>query len=219
MTGRRQSIKPTTKLRLIYLAAGLAVAGICLLVNINRFEILRWLVDEHATYPGYPQLFSIYELVFTWVPWVILFFVLIARIKKGPQIKIGYYFLGTALPIVLLFGHLVLRPSFDNYMNQENFDAVVWRNSDEVSEDFMWPHKLRMVDSLIESNILDGLSREEVINLLGIPTSDFDPAYKIQDEIYYRLGPERGFMGIDSEWLLITFDDNEEVKKYWLRTD
>ena len=195
------------------------MAGICLLAGINRFEILRLLMDEPVTYPGNPQLFSIYGLIFTWTPWVVVFLILIARIKKGPQVKIGFYFLGTVLPTVILLGHLVLRPSFDNYMNQENFDAVVWRNSDEVSEDFMWPHKLKMADSLIESKILDGLNKKEVIRLLGTPTSDFSPEYKIQDEIYYRLGPERGLMRIDSEWLLITFDENEKVKKYWLRRD
>ena len=196
------------------------MAGLCLLANINRFEILRWLVDERATYPRNPQLFSVYELIFTWTPWALLFFVLIARIKKGLQVKIGFYCLGTALPIVLLTGYILLRSPIENYMNQEDFDAVVWRNSDEVSEDFMWPHKLRMVDSLIESKILDDLNREQVIKLLGTPTSDFSPEYRHQpNEIYFNLGPERGFFRIDSKWLSITFDEKGKVEKYWLWRD
>lgn len=196
------------------------MAGFCLLANINRFEILRWLVDERATYPGNPQLFSIYGLIFTWTPWVLLFFVLIARIKKGPQVRIGFCFLGTVLPTVLLVGYLVLHSPIENYMNQEDFDAATWRNSDGVSEDIMWPHKLKMADSLIESKILDGLTWKEVLKLLGTPTSDFSPEYTHQqNEIYYNLGPERGFMRIDSEWLSISFDEKGKVKKYGLWRD
>lgn len=195
------------------------MAGLCLLANINRFEILRWLVDERATYPRNPQLFSVYELIFTWTPWVLLFFVLIARIKKGLQVKIGFYCLGTALPIVLLTGYILLRSPIENYMNQEDFDAALWRNSDKVTEDHMWPNKLKMVDSLIESKILDNLNREEVTNLLGTPTSDFSPKYKNKNEIYYYLGPERGFISIDSEWLSISFDEKGRVRKYWLWRD
>jgi hypothetical protein len=196
------------------------VAGICLLANINRFEILRWLVDERATYHRNPELSSIYGLIFTWTPWTILFFALIARIKKGSQVKVGFYFLGTALPTVFLVGYLFLHSPIENYMNQEDFDAALWRNSDEVSEDFMWPHKLKMVNSLIESKILDDLSKEEVIKLLGTPTSDFSPEYTHQsNEIYYNLGPERGFIRIDSEWLSITFNKKGKVIKYWLWRD
>jgi hypothetical protein len=196
------------------------VAGICLLANINRFEILRWLVDERATYPRNPQLFSTYGLIFTWTPWTTLFFVLIARIKKGSQVKVGFYFLGTALPTVFLVGYLLLHSPIENYMNQEDFDAALWRNSDKVTEDFMWPHKLKMVDSLIESKILDDLNREEAIKLLGTPTSDFSPEYTHQsNEIYYNLGPERGFIRIDSEWLSISFDEKGKVIKYWLWRD
>ena len=197
------------------------MAAFCLLAYFNRLETLEWLKDERVTYSGNPQLISNYGLIFTWAPWVTIFFVLIARIKKGPQVKIGFYCLGLALPTVLLLGHLFLSPSFENYMNQEEFNETLWRKSDETSEDLNWPHKLKMVDSLIESKILDDLSREEVVKLLGTPTSDFSPEYRKErgNEIYYNLGPERGFVRIDSEWLSISFDENEKVKKYWLWTD
>ena len=176
-------------------------------------------MDERVTYPQNPQLFSVYESVFTWTPWVLLFCVLIARIRKGNQVKIGFYFLGTSLPIILLIGNILLGSQIENYMNQEDFDASLWRESHEVSEDIMWPPKLKMVDSLIESKILDNLSRKEVVELLGLPDSDQRPNHKNKNEIYYYLGPERGFISIDSEWLSISFNENEKVERYWLWRD
>jgi len=199
--------------------AGFAVAGICFLANINSSEILGWIKGERVTYPGNPLLSSIYVFTFAWAPWVILFIVLIARIKKGSQVKVGFYFLGTLLPNVLLVGFILLGSPFENYMNQEDFDAALWRKSEELSEDFLWPHKIKMVDSLMESKILDDLNREEVIKLLGPPISDQHPRNKNQNEIYYLLGPERGFIRIDSEWLSISFDKKGKVQKYWLWRD
>ncbi len=195
------------------------MAGICFLANINSSEILGWLKGERVTYPKNPLLSSIYVRTFAWAPWVILFVVLIARIKKGSQVKVGFYFLGTVLPNFLLVGFILLGSPIENYMNQEKFDENLWRMSEKDFKDFMWPPKLKMVDSLIESKILEGLSREEVIQLLGPPMSDQHPRNSDQNEIYYYLGPERGFIRIDSEWLSISFDEKGKVKKYWLWRD
>lgn len=195
------------------------MATLCLLVNINLLDILSWLKGEPVSYSGTSPLSPIYSKVLTWAPGVILLIILIVRIKKGPQIKVGFYFLGTVLPGILLAGFILLGPPFENYMNQEEFNDTLWRTHVKDPEDFMWPNKLKMVDSLLESKILDGLNRKEVIKLLGPPTSDTSPEHKKQDEIYYYLGPERGFIRIDSEWLSISFDENGKVKKYWLWRD
>ncbi len=38
-------------------------------------------------------------------------------------------------------------------------------------------------------------------------------------DIPYPLGPERGVIRIDSEWLFITFGDDGTVSRYWLYRD
>lgn len=60
--------------------------------------------------------------------------------------------------------------------------------------------RLHMVDSLIRTKRLDRLRRDQIIALLGPPTKT--SKYRDADLVYW-LGPERGLISIDSEWLLI----------------
>jgi hypothetical protein len=34
----------------------------------------------------------------------------------------------------------------------------------------------------------------------------------------YRLGLERAYMPVDLEWLVICFDDQDKVSRYWIAT-
>ncbi|MCU1312211.1 MAG: hypothetical protein JWO20_3336 [Candidatus Angelobacter sp.] len=77
------------------------------------------------------------------------------------------------------------------------FDAVLWRDpgtSDTV--------KLQVADDLIATQALSGKTRKEVTALLGQPPET--NYFKEYDLVYY-LGPERGFISIDSEWLVLKF--------------
>jgi hypothetical protein len=55
-----------------------------------------------------------------------------------------------------------------------------------------------------------GLTRQEVIALLGEPRRT---EYFKEFDIVYYLGPQRGFMGIDSEWLVLKLNPDGRVKK------
>ena len=73
-----------------------------------------------------------------------------------------------------------------------------------------------MVDDLIERISLRGRTRAQVVELLGEPPkteyfNDFD--------LVYWLGPERGIMSIDSEWLVMKLDQNGLVIERRLVTD
>lgn len=57
--------------------------------------------------------------------------------------------------------------------------------------------------------VLPGLEREAVLSLLGPPVQD---KMRVAD-MAWALGPERGFMGIDSEWLLVWYDPSGKVKR------
>ena len=73
-----------------------------------------------------------------------------------------------------------------------------------------------MVDDLIRSHRLNHMSRREVEQLLGSPTAT---NYFKEYDLIYWLGPERGFMGIDSEWLAISFDGQGVVQSYAIVRD
>ncbi|MBD2000571.1 hypothetical protein H6G00_28870 [Leptolyngbya sp. FACHB-541] len=61
-----------------------------------------------------------------------------------------------------------------------------------------------------------GKSRPEVVALLGEP----DKTNYFQDyDLVYWLGPERGLMRIDSEWLVLRLDAEGRVSEHQLVTD
>ncbi|MGG3927064.1 outer membrane protein assembly factor BamE [Metabacillus fastidiosus] len=77
--------------------------------------------------------------------------------------------------------------------------------------------RVYMVDDLLNDYDLNGKTKKEVTNLLGTPTET--EYFKTENNIVYYLGDERGLISIDSEWLVIEFDDSEKVKKCMVVTD
>lgn len=83
------------------------------------------------------------------------------------------------------------------------FEAAAWRDADLSTRD-----RARMAPDPIASGRIDGLDRTGVIELLGVPT----PTDKFAgSDMIYVLGPERGLMAIDHQWLLIELDRNGRV--------
>jgi hypothetical protein len=76
-----------------------------------------------------------------------------------------------------------------------------------------------MVDDLVSSGMLFGRTKSEVVELLGFPRDKTFPLGPVACEINYYLGPARGFCGIGSEWLYISFGRDGKVDQYWLRSD
>ena len=73
-----------------------------------------------------------------------------------------------------------------------------------------------MVGDLLNRHQLQGMPREEIIEFLGDPENT--PYFKAWELVYW-LGPERGFLSIDSEWLVIRLDTQRRVAEYCLVTD
>jgi hypothetical protein len=73
-----------------------------------------------------------------------------------------------------------------------------------------------MADGLLRSEVLLGKSRSEIEAMFGPPTS----TDKFRDSgLVYWLGPERGFISIDSEWLTLNFDQAGKVRDARIVTD
>lgn len=75
----------------------------------------------------------------------------------------------------------------------------------------------KMLGSVVRQ-VLRISNRAQVESLLGAATPDSYFAESQPDLLYY-LGPERSFIGIDSEWLAIWFNENSTVKHWELLTD
>jgi formyltetrahydrofolate-dependent phosphoribosylglycinamide formyltransferase len=68
--------------------------------------------------------------------------------------------------------------------------------------------RIHMVDDLLRTHPLVGMSRAQLEELLGVPP----PSEHFRDYDYvYWLGPERGLVSIDSEWLVVRCGQDKVV--------
>ena len=83
------------------------------------------------------------------------------------------------------------------------FNASIWRAREDLVSDSLHVRG-RMAEGLVSSGALIGKSRDEIVGLLGPPPS----TDKFRDhDLVYWLCPDRGLWGIDSEWLVMDFDE------------
>ena len=100
--------------------------------------------------------------------------------------------------------------SLAEIISREKFARVAWKRAEKGDE----PIRIKMVDDLLRNYSLVGMSRTQIDALLGVPPkTDYFSNY---DYVYW-LGPERGWMSIDSEWLCIKFKNDQVVEAKVLR--
>jgi hypothetical protein len=93
------------------------------------------------------------------------------------------------------------------------FDRTVWNAEAEDIDDF---RRHRMADWLLKQRSLVGLTRAEIVEMLGEPT---ETSHFRDYDLVYVLGNERGWMSIDSEWLLMNLDVSGRVSTAELGRD
>jgi hypothetical protein len=129
----------------------------------------------------------------------------------SPFKKIGFWIISILtssivafiLPIVFFFFSFGYYPS-------EDFNSTLWKQDESK--------RIELIDDLLNQKLLDNLSKNGVIELLGNPLTN-NGYYKTtgRDMIYY-LGQERNPFGVDSEWLLIWLE-NDKVIRYEVWSD
>lgn len=153
------------------------------------------------------------------------------HLKKG--VKLGRFHgivsgLGVVLSgmFLILFAILMwvlIEPDIINSIKYRKFDSQVWKQSD--NDHMEGTPRIYMADDLIRDKTLEGLTEEEVVEMLGepYPRDPIDgstfPGGAYDSDIHYYLGPQRGFMALDSEWLMIAFGEDGKVNRYWLYSD
>lgn len=205
--------KSPWKQRIVFFFAGAIFAFVCGFVHLTWMDIVPY--ETHDSQPASVK--TLRELI-GWLPWLVFAVVLVLRSVKGPRIRVGFYFLGTLTPMVIFIAWMVLGPSLADLAHRRQFNAELWRSQGNSQPDPMWPPRLCMVDHLVSGGRLDGLTRSEVVELLGPPHYGSHLGGVTYDMNYY-LGPERGFIRIDSEWLCIAFGENGKVSRSWIERD
>lgn len=74
-------------------------------------------------------------------------------------------------------------------------------------------HRSTMVDSVVSDELNVGMTRSEVQNLLGNPDESGG------NQIVYHVGPERNWMSVDYEVLILTFFETDKLLEFVLHTD
>ena len=92
------------------------------------------------------------------------------------------------------------------------FDAALWSDKTQVESGV----RLGMADRLLADGVLIGRTRAEVVALLGEPPPT---GYFAEWDLVYWLGPERGFISIDSEWLVARFGSDGRITEARLVRD
>ena len=73
-----------------------------------------------------------------------------------------------------------------------------------------------MADRIVARHVLRGMTSSQVTDMLGKPPAT---DYFREWDLVYWLGPERGFLSIDSEWLVVKLDQNEVVADFKIVRD
>ena len=121
-------------------------------------------------------------------------------------LAIGGYF---AYPYISFFADTGFDMAKER-LNRLPFDSAKWKAGNENDI------RLRMVDSLLRKYDLSGNTKAEILALLGEADNT---GYFRNYDLVYRLGAERGFISIDSEWLVFRLDTNNTVKEYRIVRD
>lgn len=109
-----------------------------------------------------------------------------------------------ATPHIIVFGTIGVQ-TLKERIHRRSFDSETWKqgNQDEV--------RIRMIDSLLHLHNLTGMTQDQVVNLLGDPDNT---SYFREYDMVYRLGNERGFISIDSEWLVLKYDSDKVITEH-----
>lgn len=175
-----------------YFALGLATTALC-------FGLL-YVGDALGRSLPQPPRF-VYHLL-GWMPWLVGLLLLALKLRGRREIRLGAYAFGAVLPFVVFGGWILSHAAVSNWWYQERFEPPRWRAPTDTAEVF-WPTRLRMIDDLLAQRVLRGLPRDSVRALLGPP--DRETQHPVPTMRYY-LGPERDWIRIDSEELVIRFD-------------
>lgn len=94
----------------------------------------------------------------------------------------------------------------------QSFDRAAWQ-ANATAESGV---RQAMADRLLARRTLVGKTRAEIVDLLGEPPPT---EYFKEWDLVYRLGMERGFISIDSEWLVLRLGTDGRVAEARLLTD
>jgi hypothetical protein len=193
--------------RIVFVLLGAAVTALAGAAQVFWYDIANDVFHLGVSYDTRPAWLRATMVAIQWLPAVGLLTVAIGRIRKGRVFRPLAYLAGGIGVYALALGALLFGPAVEDYRYRAAFDPIEWRRN--VRRDGDWPTRLTMVDDLLKRGLLRQATRDSVDHLLG-PRDE--TSYFTGWDLVYRLGPERGLMRIDSEWLVVSFGADGRVR-------
>jgi hypothetical protein len=173
---------------------------------VNWLTVAAWLMGrERVIFDEQPGWILELKRAVDFVPWLIGAALLVFGLLRRRWIPVLAYAGAFVLGFGLLFGVLFGRPVINDYASRVAFDSAAWKAE---NGDAAQGIRVRMVDDLLARHKLVGMARAQVEELLGVPPAT--PYFREYDYVYW-LGPERGFISIDSEWLVVKINEGVVV--------
>ena len=189
-----------------YFAFGFGLTALCGWLLANWYSLANEWLGLGVIYDTRPTWLRALMGALAWLPWLALGALVFIRATRGPIVRPLAYAAGAVSVYALLLSQVLLGPVVSARMHRRAFDPEGWMRNDRT--DAMWPTRLAMVDNLLATQQLVGLTRDSVVRLLG--PRDSTEYFREWDFVYW-LGPERGLIRMDSEWLVLRLGDDGRV--------
>lgn len=186
------------------LAASKKDYAMCVLVAIVSVALRLPICSMDYSAQGLPVI----DVVFDNLLWLFLLIIFAADVIERnfgrTAVYSGTIVVAYAIVVASIFKPMIRLKYF------AHFDSVQWKQAAwEAKEGNHSESRICMVDDLLRTHRLVGLSRQELENLLGKP-NDLESAQTKSEYLYY-LGPERSYLSVDSDWLDVIFAHDKVV--------
>ncbi|MFO0773935.1 MAG: hypothetical protein U0172_04625 [Nitrospiraceae bacterium] len=193
---------------------GALLSSLCYALMASWHHIANQWLGLNVVYADRPLWLIAAMEVVEWLPLSALAVMVVMRWIRGTHYRPLAFGVGLLTPLLLMVSATLIDVTADDYRHRIAFDTNVWKAKGQATA--IWPDRLRMVDDLIANVPLQGRTKENVLALLG--PGDLTDYFQDWDQVYW-LGPERGWLRIDSEWLVLRYDSAGHVSDYRLVRD
>lgn len=177
---------------------GVATFALLFWLEMRWLGIAAWLMGrDRIIFDEQPDWIRVLKTTVDAIPWLIGTALLVFAVVRRRWVPLlafgGAQLLGFGLLLGVLFGTPVVK----DYASRMAFNSSSWKAENRRGADGV---RVRMVDDLLRTHKLVGMSRDQLEELLGVPPAT---EYFREYDYVYWLGPERGLFSIDSEWLVV----------------